>query len=501
MSMREHLFHLDADGASSLQAQLREQIVSAILDGELPAGATMPSLRKLARSLGVSRNTVNATYQQLVAEGFLKSRERSGHYVLGDVSKTPEYRPPASLEPKCRPQWGQRLALTPSRQRNVVKAADWLAYPYPYIYNQLDLELFPVTEWRECTRLALAADALQHWVSDRIAEDDPLLVEQIRSRLLPRRGIHAAPDEVLVTVGAQHALYILARLLVTQRTTVGLEDPGYADMRNIFALNTANIVALPVDKHGLVPDERVNRCDYIYTTPSYQFPTTGTMPLERRRDLLERAGVAGCIVIEDDYECEVRYNNRPMPALKSLDHNGQVLYVSSLSKTLAPGLRVGYMVGPADLIREARALRRLMLRHPAANNQRTTALFLQRGHHEALLRRLTQVFRKRWSVMADALKRHLPDCRWQSKPGSSGFWIRCPEAIDTRVLERTAMRHGILIEPGDIYFLSETPPRNYMRLAFSSAATDRIEPGIRRLGRLMREFSQGRSRPISQPAQ
>ena len=142
-----------------------------------------------------------------------------------------------------------------------------------------------------------------------------------------------------------------------------------------------------------------------------------------------------------------------------------------------------------------------MLRHPAANNQRTTALFLQRGHHEALLRRLTQIFTERWSVMAEALKRHLPACRWQSKPGSSGFWICCPETIDTRVLERTAMRHGILIEPGDIYFLSENPPRNYMRLAFSSVATDRIVPGIRRLGRLMREVAEGRTQSISQAAQ
>src|SRR5690606_18419439 len=197
---------------------------------------------------------------------------------------------------------------------------------------------------------------------------------------------------------AQHALYLLGSLLVDRSTTVGVESPGYCDARNIFALKTAKTVALPVDGDGLVIGPELESCDYVYTTPSHQFPTTATLTRERRRALLARAAACDLVVIEDDYESEINHLGTPSPALKSLDRDGRVVFVASLSKTLAPGLRLGYMVGPRELIREARALRRLMLRHPPANNQRTVALFLARGHHDSLMRRLSHAYRDRWEA-------------------------------------------------------------------------------------------------------
>jgi GntR family transcriptional regulator/MocR family aminotransferase len=434
----------------------------------------------------VARNTVALAYQDLVAEGFLVARERRGYFVNGDILAG-RVRPPPTPAPSAAPDWERRFCLRPSSQRNIVKPRDWQRFPYPFIYGQIDPALFPLADWRECSRQALAVEAVRDWAVDRFTEDDPLLIEQIRTRLLPRRGVRAAPEEILLTVGAQHALYLVASLLVREGTTVGIEDPGYADARNILSLRTRAVRALPVDAEGLLPDAPLAGCDYVYATPSHQFPTTATLSLPRREALIARARAEDFVLIEDDYESEINHVGTPHPALKSLDPEGRVIYVASLSKTLAPGLRMGFLVGPRPFVEEARALRRLMLRHPPANNQRTVALFLARGHHDSLMRRLSHAFRDRWRKMGEALARHLPECRFPPTTGGTAYWVTGPEGLDSEALARAAARRGVLIEPGAVHFQAADAPRRYFRLGFSSIPVDRIEPGLKLLGEAMRE--------------
>src|SRR5262249_44355312 len=227
-----------------------------------------------------------------------------------------------------------------------------------------------------------------------------------------------------------------------------------------FALRTNRLLGLAVDEQGLVESEALERCNYVHVTPSHQFPTTVTMSLARRRALIERAERQDIVFIEDDYEAEINHLGRPTPALKSFDRGGRVLFVGSLSKTIAPGLRMGYLVAPSDLIAEARALRRLMLRHPPANNQRTAALFLARGHYDSLLRREGLSLKQRWQAMQEALGRHMTLCRFRPTSGGTAFWIEGPPELDARMLERAAADEGILIEPGDVHFLADDGPRN-----------------------------------------
>lgn len=489
--MRDALFHLRRDSKTPLQTQLRELLVSAILQGQMPTDSPLPSSRKLAETLDVARNTVALAYQELVAEGFLVARERRGYFVNLEIleGRVPNRAPNVRKVPASRnlPAWGRRFKVAPSSQRNIVKPRDWQAYRYPFIYGQIDPALFPIGDWRECSRQALSVEAVRDWATDRFTEDDPLLIEQIRTRLLPRRGVRVAADEILVTVGAQHALFLIASLLVRGDTTVGLEEPGYADARNILTLHTAQLRALKLDRQGLVVDDKIDGCDYIYCTPSHQFPTTVNLPLDRREALLARARADDFVIIEDDYESEINHVGPPHPALKSLNGSDRVIFVASLSKTLAPGLRLGYMVGSRELIHEARALRRLMLRHPPANNQRTVALFLARGHYDSLMRRLSHAFRERWQVMGAALARHLPECRVRPSIGGTAYWIEGPNGLDANDLARRAAENGILIEPGDVHFLAENAPRNFFRLGFSSISVDRIEPGIKLVGEMLRK--------------
>jgi GntR family transcriptional regulator / MocR family aminotransferase len=491
--MWERLFELSSRGQGPLQARIRETVVAAILDGRLSSGAAVPSSRELSGRLGIARNTVVLAYQHLVDDGFLVARERSGYFVGPEVLAQPATSeggtPPLD---ESGPAWPARFVVRPSAQRNIAKAPDWQAFPYPFLYGQFDPSLFPTADWRECSRRALSAAELKGWAPDLIDGDDPLLVEQIRTRVLPRRGVWVTPAEVMITIGAQQALFLLAGLLVGNRTTVGLEDPGYPDARNIFALKTARIRSIPVDADGPVVGGALRGCDYVCLTPSYHCPTTTTMSRARREELLAQAAAHDLVVIEDDYEAQANFFDRPSPALKSLDRNQRVVYIGSLSKTLAPGLRLGYIVGAPELIREARALRRLMIRHPAANNQRTAALFLSLGYHEALTRRLAHIHRERSAALRRALERHLPDFTFRAGDGGSSYWLTGPASLDARKLAERAKERGVLIEPGDIFFSGASPPLNHLRLGYSSIPAERIEAGIAELASLLRSTPRAR---------
>ena len=481
--MRYSLFHVERDTSKTLQAQIREMLVSAMLAGQLAPGAPVPSTRAMARRLTVSRNTVMLAYQALAADGFLVARERSGFYVaedagvgLADVSAE-EAIPPEPAKPV---DWGSKLRLHPSTQSNISKPLNWHDYPYPFLYGQVDPTLFPIGAWRDCMRQSMSLKWLDAWTDDRFAADDPMLVEQILQKVLMRRGVKATPDEVLITMGAQNALFLIAHMLVRDSTRVAIEDPGYPDIRNMLRLRTPHVSPTPVDGEGIRTD-LLGDADLVFVTPSHQYPTNETMSLARRRALLKWADENDALVIEDDYEYETNYRGEPTPALKSLDRSGRVIHVGSLSKSLMPGLRMGFIVGDAELIRELRALRRLMLRHPPGNNQRVVALFLSLGGHDALINRLHRAYLKRWETLGIALADHFPG--WSQVPvfGGTSFWVRGPEGFDARRLAASAMERGVLVEPGDIFFSNPEEHRQFFRLGFSSISEDRIENGIKLL--------------------
>ncbi len=488
------LFRISPDSGQTLQSQIRQAIVTAILDRQMPVNQPLPSCRTLASRLKVARGTVVLAYQQLVDQGFLEARERRGHFVNPEaLTELPGEQPQlARRKPEHAPDWFRRMTLRPSAQDNIAKPEDWISYPYPFVYGQFDPSMFPTAEWRECSRMALGVREIRNWAADMIDRDDPLLVEQIQARLLPRRGIFVRPEEIMVTLGAQHALYLLATLLMRGDTVIGMEEPGYPDARNIIATRTEHTIELPVDDSGLDPEAVPPGCEYVFTTPSHQCPTTVSMPLERRNRLVARAARDDFIIIEDDYDSQLLDTDSPLPALKSLDESGRVIYIGSLSKTIAPGLRLGYIVADAPLLEELRGLRRLMLRHPPANNQRAIALFLSLGHHDSLIRRLTQAFAERRETLAENIRRALPDFRVPAATSGSAVWLEGPADIDTAELAERARDRGVLLEPGHVFFGSPLKPRNFMRAGISSIPLQKIEPGVKQFASVVDEFRAGR---------
>lgn len=478
----------DATGLS-LQGQIRQMLVSAVLDEQVPVDVPLPSSRDMAAILGVSRNTVVIAYQHLVDEGYLVSRERKGFFVnpnilVGRVATPPSPRPPEDFQ-GTPPQWRSRFRYLPSGQRNIGKPADWQTYPYPFLYGQYDAGLFPVAEWRECCLRTLGGMEVREWAQDMILRDDESLVQQIRTRLLPRRGVWADDDEIIITVGAQHALYLLSDLLMGPDTPIGIEDPGYPDARNIFGTRSNRILSLPIDEEGLMISPALRGCEYVYTTPSHQCPTTVTMSMARREALLEQAERFDFVLIEDDYESQTSFHGEPFPPLKSIDRSGRVIYIGSLSKTLAPGIRLGYVVAPRELIHELRMVRRLNIRHPNAFVQRAFALFLSLGYHDSLLRRLTTVSHQRADTLMAALDKHTPELRYVEIHGGSSCWVEGPSWLNVARLAEDAANMGVLIEPGGIFFRDPGKPRNCFRLGYSSIDARRIDEGMRLLGDAM----------------
>jgi GntR family transcriptional regulator/MocR family aminotransferase len=480
--MRDALYHLERSKPATLQAQIREILMAAISASQLLPAEAVPSTRAMARRLGVSRNTVTLAYQALVSEGFLVARERSGFYVdvlaMEGLTSNPKQTPCASAGAV---DWQARLVRQTSAQRFIMRPRDWQKYPYPFIYGQVDHAIFPIAEWRDCVRQAMGKRWLDAWTVDQYTEDDPLLLEEISRRILPRRGIAANTDQILITLGAQNALYMIAELLVGRDTRVVIENPGYPDLRNMLSLRSERVDSLPVDSDGMVVGAKLEGADLVFCTPSHHFPTTVTMTLERRNALLAAARAHDFVIVEDDYEFETNYMGTPLPALKSLDQEGRVLHIGSLSKSLMPGLRLGYVVADERLIAELRALRRLMLRHPPGNNQRAAALFMANGHYDVLVRRIHRVYRERWQVMSQALGEHMPG--WSQSPGFGGssYWLTGPEGLDSERLAARALEDGVLIEPGTPFYIDPEEGRRRFRLGFSSIPGERIGEGIRRL--------------------
>ncbi|ROS01712.1 GntR family transcriptional regulator [Sinobacterium caligoides] len=483
------LVQLELNQSDNLQRQIRQYLLQLISSAHFMA-KPLPSCRKMAKLLGVSRNTIVLVYESLVDDGYLQSRERSGFYVHEDI-----YKEGAAAFPVPQPQahkpsiWGERLEKRTTMVQNIEKPSEWFRQPYPFIYGQIEQHYFPIQHWRACSRVAQQRDGLKDWLDDYVDSDDPMLVEQIRQQLLSKRGIACHSDEILITIGTQNSLYILAQLLVRKDSTFGIEEPGYTDARNIFALAGAQLQPLEIDAHGAKTNHMAG-CDCVFLTPSHQVPTNITMSPDRRQAVLAQAKAHDFIIIEDDYESEINSSHAPSPALKSLDSEGRVIYVSSLSKSLSPGLRLGFLVADRELVAEARALRRLMYRHPPSNNQRTAALFMAQGHYDSYLRGLRNKLADKAEVMRRGIQRHLNQCNIFGDTDGSSFWLQAPEFVDCALLAKRALQAGIVIEAGAVHFHRKPAPRNFFRLGFAAIPIERIDEGLEKLGQLIEDYRQ-----------
>ncbi len=476
-------FVLPPAARGSLQQRIRQMVTEGVLAGRFRPGQKVPSTRGLAEHLQISRLTVTLAYAELVASDYLTARGRSGYYISDNAPVASDL---PSLGVRAEAADFARLAGRFSGRQGVERPEDWERFDYSFIYGQADASLFDHQNWRLCAVRALGRRDFAAMTADYYDRDDPLLIDHVLRQILPRRGIAAREDEVLLTLGAQNALWITATCLLGAGRRAVMENPGYPGLRSILEATGTQVQSVDVDAEGLPPDALPKGVDVVFTTASHQCPTNATMPLERRLALLQAAERDGFIVVEDDYEFEMSFLKPVSPALKSLDSGGRVVYAGSFSKSVFPGMRLGYLVGPPGFIREARALRLMSLRHPPGHIQRTVAYFLSLGHYDALINRMRTAYRRRRQVMEEAIQINGLTVAGQGGFGGSSFWMRA--GVDTERLAATLRGQGVLIEPGRAFFDPARPDGTHYRLGYSSITPNRIPEGIARIAAAVRQL-------------
>jgi len=418
---------LDTGSTLGLADQIYEQLRRAILDGRLRRGDRLPPTRELAATLKISRHTVTTAYGRLSAEGYLLGR-RGGGTVVSDLIVAGAHRPAETAT--------RGAATGPSEtSRHVV---------YDLRAGVPDPRLFPSAEWKRYLRRAV----------DRHdgAYGQPAGLIELRialARWIARsRGVGATHEQVVVTCGAQQALYLLARSCVRNGDVVAIEDPGYLPFRRVVETIGADVVAVPVDDEGLVVDAIPSAARMVHVTPSHQFPTGITMSLRRRMALLSLARRHGMVIVEDDYDSEYRHVDRPLEPLFRLDRNGSVVYVASFSKILSPALRLGFAVVPPALLPAMLDLRRLIDWAPATVDQSALLGFVADGWLDRHLRRSRRVYRARHRLVSGWLERLAERGIVEAPPSNAGLHVAARlhgGRDEAEIIARLAER-GVAIE-------------------------------------------------------
>ncbi len=474
---------LDPNGAEPLHRQLYEEVRTAILGGRLSPGMRMPPSRDLARGARISRNTVLAAFQQLLAEGYLTSRGGSGTYVAEAI---PELSTPLGAD--ARSAVASPPAGPLSRLGRRLAAGELMSHDYPVRSDVFRsglpaLDEFPYAIWRR-----LMDRRLQSAASKLLAYGDPQgyrpLREAIAQHLAAARGARCSPDQIVVLSGSQQAVNLLARVLMDPGDRVWFEDPGYYIARAAFEAVGGEIVPVPVDREGLLVDQGERNgpdARAAYVTPSHQHPLGHVMSLARRLSLLRWAERTGAWIIEDDYASEYRYAGRPLAALQGLDTSGRAIYVGTFSKTLFASLRLGYAVLPPGLVPTVVRAREVSDRQSPTLLQAVTADFLLEGHFARHLRRMRTLYAQRQHMLVAAAGRHLKGLL-EVAPAEAGMnlvgWL--PPGVDDRVAARAAEQAGLYAPPLSRYAVLPQP-RGALVLGYTGLREDQIEDGAKRL--------------------
>jgi GntR family transcriptional regulator/MocR family aminotransferase len=453
----------------------------AILSGTFRAGDRVPSTRDLADQLGISRTVVVLAYELLLAEGFVAGRSGSGTYVPAGLAAARARRSGKPSELRLS-RFGAAAAAMASRVQFPAPRATPL--PYDFAYGRSDVECFPFEPWRRILRRRARQARIRELDYGPSAGSEALR-EAICAHLRRSRAVACEPSQMIVVNGSQQALDLIARVLIEPGDGVVIEDPGYQGTREILRAARARLHAVAVDRDGLDPTRLPARARAAFVTPSHQFPTGAILPLARRQALLHWAKRRNAVIVEDDYDGELRYQGKPLESLQGLDSEGRVIYVGTFSRTIFSALRIGYLIVPKSLLPAFTAAKWLCDRHTATLEQETLADFIGTGMYERHLRRLRRRNAASRHALLEALQEHIGD-RVEVTGADAGahivLWPR--KRISEDAVVAAAASRGVGVYGVNGYFL-RPPSRPGILLGYSRMREAEIREGVRRLAEIL----------------
>lgn len=481
--MKAWLIHPDHAGLP-LHARIQRAIRQLILDGALTAGKPLPATRGLAASLRVSRDTVEAAYSQLHAEGFIQRRVGSGSFVTDIRDLLPTPRRIRRLAPAQGP-------ADLSARGSAIAASNGTHSGGPLRVFQQGLpetRNFPLRVWERLER-----QVLKDLGTKALVMTDPQGAEPLRQAIADyvnlERGARASADRVLILTSSQQAMALTCTLLLDPGDRIFIEDPGYHGARQAFAAAGAVPVPLPVDRHGIIADHLLEKPDQaraVSLTPSHQFPTGATLSLERRLALIDWAARHRGWIIEDDYDSEFHYAGRPTACVQGLDPLDRTIYIGTFTKSLFPGLRIAYLILPPELVRPFTIARTQQDGHPASVPQLVLARFMQGGHFGAHIRLMRNIYAERLRILAGLVATHLAGLAEAQVP-AGGLQLPCHLTCDlpeAKVVEAAAAAGLSLMGLTGLHLA--TPAKPGFLLGFAAFTPSELDIGMRKLAAVMR---------------
>lgn len=481
---------LDADGNRPLYRQIYEWFRGAILDGQLQGGQVVPSTRRLALHLRVSRAPVLVAFELLQAEGYFESRTGAKTRVTKALPKRIAAQNALRSLGAARPNRPPRNVS--SQPISMIWNPDdpWWRLTGAFRVGVPDSRHFPFAVWASILARHARAPMSQTMSSMGYF---PLRVA-IADYLRIARGVRCVPEQIMIVGGAQHGLQLAARVLLDRGATALMEDPGYWGASGALRSVGARPAPVPVDQEGMdvaeglrrYPDARV-----AYVTPAHQFPLGCTLSASRRLMLLDWAARNDGWILEDDYDSEFRFTGKPISALQSLDADSRVIYIGSFSKVVSPGLRIGYLVIPRELVSMFRAARQAVDLASPNLLQLTLTDFIRDGHFARHIRRLKQLYSTRRQTFTTAIGQHLGD-RLEIVGTVAGLHLAglLPPRVDDWRIARELCATGISAIPLSTCYLGH-PPKSGLLLGYANVDTDRIEAATKSLATTLRRLIPG----------
>jgi len=480
---------IDPDAEQPVYLQIANQLLGLIKEGTLPTAQRLLSTRKLAELLKVHRKTIVRAYDELLVQGWLESEAGNGTFVSKNLPVVKLEKLPVNIGKQATPlkTAGYRIGTPAFLERKLLKHTTryHLDDGYP------DGRISPLTELSRAYRTQLRAGSPY----SRLGYGDPKgslwLREELSRFFFDSRGFNITAENILITRGTIMGIYLVSAALLQPGDNVVMGELGWMGANMNFLQAKANVLRIGVDQHGIVIEELRQLCllkniRLVYITPHHNYPTTVALRADRRMQLLNLAEEFGFIIFEDDYDYDFHYLNRPLQPLAGADKTGNVLYCGSFAKTIAPGFRVGYLVGPENVIQHLSGLRRIIDRQGDSMLESAIAELLHFGTIQKHLRRSLRIYRERRDAITELMKYHLLDkVNFQSPDGGMAVWTTFDPAINVKELLGKALKKDIYINDGSGQ-CSNVYAENSLRLGFASSTPSELEYMIETIGKLTR---------------